>query len=198
MNIAVVGWGSLIWCPGNLRIKTRWRSDGPALPIEFARISSDHRVTLVIHPGLPDQPAYWALSAFTTLKEARDNLRAREGANSADIHYADFIGNAAPGAPPEIATRITDWLALHRPLEAVIWTGLPGNWGKKAGRDFTPEAAVQYLLGLEAKRDQDPATYRRAREYVTNAPPLIDTDVRRTMRKHGWTDNELPQILFET
>ena len=25
----MLGWGSLIWCPGGLRIKTKWRSDGP-------------------------------------------------------------------------------------------------------------------------------------------------------------------------
>jgi hypothetical protein len=50
--IAVIGWGSLIWCPGILRTKSRWHSDGPALPIEFARISGDNRLSLVIHPGI--------------------------------------------------------------------------------------------------------------------------------------------------
>ena len=31
MNIAVLGWGSLIWCPGQLKIKTPWHSGGPDL-----------------------------------------------------------------------------------------------------------------------------------------------------------------------
>jgi hypothetical protein len=74
MQIAVIGWGSLIWCPGSLQIKSRWHSDGPALPIEFARISNDKRLTLVIQPGSPDQRTYWALSEFDDLKAARANL----------------------------------------------------------------------------------------------------------------------------
>lgn len=49
MAIAILGWGSLIWCPGNLRIRGPWRHDGPVLPIEFARISADGRLTLVVH-----------------------------------------------------------------------------------------------------------------------------------------------------
>src|SRR5437870_1628490 len=80
MQIAVIGWGSLIWCPGCLRIKSRWHCDGPALPIEFARISGDKRLTLVIHPGspeetTPDQRTYWALSELENLTAARKNLQ---------------------------------------------------------------------------------------------------------------------------
>lgn len=49
MKIACLGWGSLIWNPGDLKIKTEdWFSGGPILPIEFVRISTDKRVTLVI------------------------------------------------------------------------------------------------------------------------------------------------------
>lgn len=39
-KIAVIGWGSLIWCPKGLKIRDKWKNDGPKLPIEFARISS--------------------------------------------------------------------------------------------------------------------------------------------------------------
>lgn len=94
MNIAILGWGSLIWCPGSLRIKTRWRLDGPRLPIEFARISRDGRLTLVIHPSSDDQPTYWAVSELTTLDAARKNLRERESAGLADIHYLLRNGQA--------------------------------------------------------------------------------------------------------
>jgi hypothetical protein len=197
MSIAVLGWGSLIWCPRNLGIKTKWRSDGPVLPIEFARISQDDRLTLVIHLGSVDQPTYWALSEFTTVKQACENLRARENSKPADIHYLDQDGPAAEGAPPPIANRVREWLTLHKDLEAAIWTGLPSNWMEKRGHDFTPEDAVLFLSELEAKRDQARATYARAREYVTNAPPLVDTAVRQAMRGRGWKDASLPTILFE-
>ncbi len=73
MEIAVIGWGSLIWCPGSLRIKTKWRSEGPDLPIEFARISSDGRLTLVIHRLAGTAPLL-AISELETLTEARENL----------------------------------------------------------------------------------------------------------------------------
>lgn len=44
-KIAVIGWGSLIWCPKGLKIRDKWKGEeekekGPKLPIGFARISS--------------------------------------------------------------------------------------------------------------------------------------------------------------
>lgn len=197
MDIAVTGWGSLIWCPGSLRIRTRWHPDGPRLPIEFARISRDRRLTLVIHPGSEDQPTYWAISEFTTLDRARRNLRERESAKLKDIHYLARNGEVSNGIPSEIGQRMKDWLAAHGDLQAVIWTGLRSNWNEKRGRDFTPQDAVNYLSELEDARDQAAATYDRAREYVRNAPPQIQTTVRKKMRARGWDDAQLPSLLFE-
>jgi len=197
LNIAVVGWGSLIWCPGNLRVRTRWRSDGPLLPIEFARISQDDRLTLVIHPDAPDQPTYWALSEFTTLKDARDNLKSREKSKTSDIHHVLRDGTASAEASPGVVERITQWIEQHADVEAVIWTGLPSNWSEKRGCPFSPEDAVNFLLALEAARDRAKAAYDRAREYVTNTPPVVDTVVRKAMRARGWTDVSLSPILFE-
>ncbi len=197
MNIAVLGWGSLIWCPGNLRIRTRWRPDGLLLPIEFASISQDDRLTLVIHSGSTDQPTYWAFSEFTTLSEARDNVCIREKSNSSDIHHVLQDGSAADGATADIVRKMTEWLARHKDVGAVVWAGLPSNWREKRGRDFTPEDAVNFLLELEAERDQAKATYGCAREYVTNTPATVDTAVRKAMRSRGWGDASLPAILFE-
>lgn len=39
-QIAIIGWGSLVWDPRDLPIESPWHDDGPELPIEFARISS--------------------------------------------------------------------------------------------------------------------------------------------------------------
>jgi hypothetical protein len=38
MNIACLGWGSLIWKPCALPIASDWFNDVPELPIEFARL----------------------------------------------------------------------------------------------------------------------------------------------------------------
>lgn len=49
MKIAILGWGSLIWDPRALRtVGKKWSDGGPTLKIEFSRISSDDRLTLVI------------------------------------------------------------------------------------------------------------------------------------------------------
>ncbi len=82
MKIAVIGWGSIVWDPGELATGSRWHSDGPELPVEFARKSRDGRLTLVIHESSSDQRTYWALSALDTVEAARESLRQREGSPS--------------------------------------------------------------------------------------------------------------------
>ena len=197
MNIAVIGWGSLIWCPGNLRIKTRWRVDGPRLPIEFTRISEDGRLTLVILPGPKEQGTYWAVSECESLNKARRNLLEREGANAADIHYTVRGEPQTRDANCVISEQISEWIASRNDLGAAIWTGLSSNWNKKRGQDFTSEDAVRYLECLKGLGSRTRTEYQRAREYITNAPPLVGTEVRQMLRARGWDDAELPRILFD-
>jgi hypothetical protein len=124
MNIAVLGWGSLIWCPGSLRIKTKWHSNGPCLPIEFARISNDGRLTLVIHPSAPKVRTYWALSELDELQQARVNLANREGTSIGSIHFLTTDGNSGQGIPcleelkAWLATQGTIYRSLRRGREA--------------------------------------------------------------------------------
>lgn len=195
MNIAVLGWGSLIWCPGSLRIATRWRKDGPSLPLEFARISRDGRLTLVIYPPAPSLITYWALSAFNELPEARTNLSEREGTSPSWIHSLSASEHTTENMPAAHPIRL--WLKTHSDIDAVIWTGLENNWTEKRGVPFSPEDAVTYLTELETQRPANAAVYDRAREYVTNAPTLIQTEVRRRLQKEGWNDATLPDVLFE-
>jgi hypothetical protein len=77
MQIAIIGWGSLIWCPGSLQMKSLWHRDGPILPIEYARISSGDRLTLVIHPGSRNQHTLWTLAASEYLDTARELSRVK-------------------------------------------------------------------------------------------------------------------------
>ena len=120
MKIVILGWGSLIWCPGGLRIKTRWHGDGPSLPIEFARISQDHRLTLVIQPGSAAQSTYWAVSEFTDLKEARQNLKTRERTQSSGIHHVLRDGTRQGDAPAGIAEAIVAWMSERADIDAVV------------------------------------------------------------------------------
>jgi hypothetical protein len=45
MRIAILAWGSLIWNPRYLPLASEWVLGGPVLPIEFARVSADGRLT---------------------------------------------------------------------------------------------------------------------------------------------------------
>lgn len=171
--------------------------DGPSLPIEFARISRDDRLTLVIQPGAAEQPTYWAFSELTDLNDARQNLKVRERCNSEDIHNVLRNGVSQGAMPPGIAQKIATWASQRTDVDAVVWTGLRSNWREKRGRDFSIDDAAEFLLALEAARDRTKAAYDRAREYVTHAPPSIDTGVRRAMRTRGWNDTRLSAVLFE-
>ncbi|MFZ0246606.1 hypothetical protein [Candidatus Binatus sp.] len=194
LKIAVLGWGSLVWCPGSLAIRSRWHNDGPRLPIEFARISNDSRLTLVIHAGCRDQTTYWALSDFGDLDSAVDNLKQREGCREpGDIHYLTVDGRTR-GTLETIAT-VKQWMHGRQDINASIWTGLESNWKDKRKKPFTSDDALAYLEDLA---QGDKTVFQRAREYVCNTPPQIQTEVRRLLkRKDGrWLDNRLPRILF--
>ncbi|TAM80980.1 MAG: hypothetical protein EPN47_13935 [Acidobacteria bacterium] len=202
MQIAVIGWGSLIWHPGCLRTKSRWYSDGPRLPIEFARISSDKRLTLVIHLGSAAQRTYWAVSEFKTLSGVRKNLGKREGTTNLDYVHALTVGGRSEGwkgvVDATVSERIREWLKGRQEIQGAVWTGLATNWLEKRGKEFTPEDALQYLDDVERAKDNATSAYNRTREYITNTPPRIQTVVRKMVRKRkGWKDAVLAGILFE-
>jgi hypothetical protein len=194
MKIAVIGWGSLIWCPGALRIQTAWHNDGPSLPIEFARISKDYRLTLVIRPRSAHQRTYWAVSAFDDLGRARTNLREREGCrDDGAIHYVTSDAQAC--GQRQIVDKVKRWLRAKENIDAAIWTGLDSNWKKKRAKPFSAADAVDYLDCLRAR---DETSFERAKEYVRNAPPQIQTAVRQLLKRRSrdWSDNDLAEVLF--
>jgi hypothetical protein len=135
------------------------------------------------------------MSELTTLDDARRNVRAREDSELADIYYILGDGRAAEAVPRDVVQRMSEWLARHEEVEAVVWTGLPSNWMSKRGREFSPRDAVQFLAELENAKDH--VTYSRAREYIVNAPSQIDTTVRRALSSRGWENARLPGVLFE-
>ena len=80
MKIVILGWGSLVWDPRQLPLKTAWKLHGPKLPIEFSRVSRDARLTLVIDPDNGTEvPTRFALSTRTEMPDAIADLRDREG-----------------------------------------------------------------------------------------------------------------------
>jgi hypothetical protein len=182
MKIAILGWGSLIWNRGDLAMTGEWQPDGPMLPVEYARVSQDGRLTLVIAPGMPAVPTYWGVAALPNLNQAITNLKQREQTGSEYIGYLrkDEARSRTGTLPATIITTLHDWLHTHH-LDAVIWTNLPPRFDKTTGRMPTIAEALDYLRGLDGD------TRQRAETYIRRTPPQIRTPIRAAVETHlGW------------
>lgn len=178
-RIAILGWGSLIWRPEGLPIQRKWFEDGPLIPVEFARQSSDGRVTLVICPDARPVRALWTLMDITDLSGAAEALADREGISRKNVPKS--IGQWEAGGPLPVAIPGLDEWAVSRTIDAVVWTDLPCKF-ENIIRKPTAEQVIEYLSGLVgARRDV-------AEEYVRRAPRQTDTDYRRLIEaKFGWS-----------
>ena len=184
MEIAFLGWGSLVWDPRDLRIRGEWHKDGPLLPIEFMRLSGGGRITLVIHPGAEEIQALWAYADFEELDDARENLRAREVTITEQIGFATIPEcKSRCWGDPKILERILKW-GKKKGLDAVVWTGLTENSDKfreKTEMELNEDNIIKYLKTLTGE------TLEKAREYVKKAPEQIDTKLRRrTKQELNW------------
>lgn len=187
MEIAVLAWGSLIWNPAQLQVRDAFSEGGPALPIEFSRISKDGRLTLVIDETHGQAcGTYFAMSAFTELDEARENLRVRE--NMEHVNGVGFVDLASGGVSqracqrhPHAITEISHW-AVDRNFDAVIWTALAGNFPEKLDAEFGIEQAVSYLESLP------PDSFALAAHYINSAPATVQTRLREIFTER-WPHN---------
>lgn len=181
MKIAILGWGSLIWNPGKLEInKTEgqngWFIDGPILPIEFARVSQDGRLTLVIMSGKEEVKTLYAISKFEELDHVIIDLSIREGCPKSKIGF--FVkSHGIFNSKFNIKTSIERWINQKEEIEAVVWTDLSMNFKEKIGLDFTVENATNYLKYLPTD------VKLKAEQYIRRAPPTIDTFMRRSIEK---------------
>ena len=176
MKIAILGWGSLIWDQRDLPTLGVWQKGGPVLPIEFSRISSDGRLTLVIDEknGVPVKTRY-AESGSGTLDQAIEDLRKREGTSKSMIGVvSQTIVNAKAGSDI-----IKAW-ALDNKWDGVIWTGLPSNFEDIKNVPFTKENGLTYLRSLAGEKRA------QAWEYIDRAPEEVLTPLRQVLVEKGW------------
>jgi len=182
MRIAVLGWGSLYWDRRELRARDGWHTNGPVLPIEFARVSRDRRLTLVLFEQAEGVQVLWAEMDVTTVNEAIVNLSQREETNENNIGCVDLHN---PTNNKCRVTRVLDVIrewAQDNNLDTVIWTDLPPNFHEKTGRDFNESNVITYLSS-----DLDDDSRKKAEEYVRGAPPQIRTRMRCKIEESlGW------------
>lgn len=187
MRIAILGWGSLIWQPIELAFdkKFGWQNSGPILPIEFARISKDGRLTLVITKNGAKVPVLYALSTYQDIDEAVLNLAIREGSGRKRIGSYNRIKDVF-SEDFAFENEIRDWIR-NTEFDAVIWTNLGENWSIKNEkgdiiRQIQPENRIDYLKELKGN------TSALAEEYIRRAPTQIDTNFRKQIEAAlNWT-----------
>jgi len=179
MMIACLGWGSLVWDPRELPIRKEWFKDGPFVPVEFTRQSTDGRITLVIEAHAMPMRVLWALMVPADLQVAERALCRREGIRDKDC--SSGIGSwqheqAAPANIPGLST----WAEGHG-VDAVVWTAL-GSRFKNEDRSPSADEVIEYLRELRG------SIRECAKRYVEQTPAQIDTDYRREIEAVlGWT-----------
>jgi len=180
MNIAILGWGSLIWNPQSLSLSRDennqvWFPNGVPFPIEFTRISNDGRLTLVIKDEAENVTTLFAISSFKNLDEAILDLAVREGCGKNKIGYCVKQRRETHPYNFKYESNIFSWLDTKDGIDAVLWTNLSPNFKDKIGLILNPENAINYLkhLPLDAQV--------KAEEYIRKAPAIIDTPIRKAI-----------------
>ncbi|MCO6174317.1 hypothetical protein NHF50_04595 [Flavobacterium sp. NRK F10] len=187
MKIAILGWGSLIWQPKELAYNKTfgWQKDGPILPIEFARISKDGRLTLVITENGTKVPVLFTLSNYHNLEEAILNLAVREGSGRNSIGSYDKNKDTF-SSKFLFKEEIKNWIK-KTDFDAVIWTNLGENWNIKNDkgdiiRQIESERRIEYLKELKGNKSVI------AEEYIRRTPIEISTFFRKEIEATlNWT-----------
>ncbi|MGO3911154.1 hypothetical protein [Huaxiibacter chinensis] len=175
MKIACLGWGSLIWKYGPLPVDGEWKPDGPALPVEFCRVSDGGELATALCMNAPAVPVLWAWLSVTTLSQACEALRKREAIPEA---RCDGIGSLLMTG--RNCGFLSSW-AAERGIDALIWTGLPPRSGAMEGRVPTVDEAIAYLDSLTGE------TRDHARDYLNRVPAQISTPYRKVITDVlGW------------
>jgi len=183
MRIAFLGWGSLIWDPGKLKVSGSWQKDGPFLPIEFARVSKDGRLTLILYPDASDDvPVLWTLASCKTPTQAVKSLAEREETSENNIGSVSIPEKSGRcKAVPRVLSKIESWAKLKE-IDVVIWTDLSENFEIKTKMSFNEDNVVKYLKGLKG------LVKYKAEEYVRRAPEQIKTQIRKKLKEElGWS-----------
>ncbi len=174
LKIACLGWGSLVWAPKGLPLRSQWFSDGPSIRVEFVRQSGkEHgRITLVLLSSVDEVTSRWAEMDSEDPEVAREQLRLREGRPLRRHIGLWRDGEPEPGSLPGLS----EWAAA-RGVDAVIWTDLPPKFQGEEGRIPSVEEVAAYLKGLPSEPRAE------AIEYIRKAPAQVDTACRREIAR---------------
>lgn len=175
MNIACLGWGSLLWNPDPLPVSEAWHADGPFFPIEFSRVGDKGELATAVCLNAPLVQVFWTCLAVDTLEQACEALRQREQIPPERVDGVGMLITQGATIGP-----LTEW-AQQRQIDAVIWTALPPRIAHKEGLIPTIDDAIAYLLSLEGEKRE------HAHHYLAQVPQQLDTPYRRAISQQtGW------------
>lgn len=187
MKIALLAWGSLVRFPKNLRICEKWHNDGPFLPVEFARISTGERLTLVLHPKVKKVQVLWTVMQVNNLNEATEELRIRECTSNNHIGFLNVHSGEKRSNIIDIQNHTHTWIE-EKEIDAVIWTDLPSNFEKVKRQPLNIENIISFLNSLHNQE------ILLAEQYVRTTPVQIKTEFRAHIEKQlDWTPVEESQ-----
>ena len=183
MKIAILGWGSLLWDIENLApfVTGDWRmSGGPALPMEFSRVSPKRKMGLAVCLD-PENGALCATHAIqstrTDVELSVQDLAARERASISRIGWATTTDSF--GRLPAVNALVTQW-CIEGDYDAALWTDLEPNFEQPPRDAFTVPRAIAYLKTLRGEQIEE--AYR----YIEEAPPTTMTPLRRALEQDPW------------
>ncbi len=190
LRIGCLAWGSLLWDPRTLPVSGPFRDDGPMLPIEFSRVSTDGRVTLVLDESAQAIRSYWVRLDVENVAEAvhalgiREKIAPSERSRWVGVQTSEADEHETGETNPQIRESIVAWLR-QEPLDAVVWTALPSRG--PAGEAARPDLA-RLLAHLESLEGE---ARRRAEEYIRRAPVSVRTHHRARFEKIlGWLPSQ--------
>ena len=182
---AILGWGSLIWDLENLtpHVRGDWAMGaGPALPMEFTRVSPKRKRALVVCLDA----VHGVGCATNAIASAKDgfgavvtDLARRERAPEERIGAVCLARGHARGTSPEVVEGVRRW-CLAEGWAGAVWTDLPSNFEDNLGEVFSVPRAISYLRGLTGD------SLDEAVRYIEKAPLATDTPLRRALANDDW------------
>ena len=184
MQIAIIGWGSLLWDLEVLEphVVPEWqRAAGPSLPLEFSRVSPKRlrALALIIDPdhGTECQTSL-VNSRRDRLEDTVSDLAARERAPLDRIGFASKNG-AWQSTIPGIEGNVGTWL-ISSGYDGAVWTDLPANFRDETGAQFSIHRAISYLKTLNGN------ALLEAKRYIELAPEESMTALRQALGEDPW------------
>jgi hypothetical protein len=182
MDIAIIGWGSLLRSNKALNLSSSWKTDGPRLPLEFAYVSKSKILTLTMNPASPIVQTPWAVGSFDSLETAIASVARLFRVKTEEIGFFSKEGdeNYRKETPPNMQKELLNWL-IEKRVNKIIWLDRRSNFKEVTNSEFTVDTAVEYTATLGKNEAL------AMEKYVISTPEEVETPLRNRLRKElGW------------